>query len=138
MHSATGRPAQLADGRGSFSFGEPILVSRAETPHRDFQFIARVDDAGNFHVIWTDWREADLSRASNRHNLWYCRFDPQAGNACQRPVYLTSFAGLGPINLMITGNEVYLSWVDNRFTRGLWTRRNHTKLFLVRSGDRGA
>ena len=138
VYSGTGRPAQLAGGRGSFSFGEPILISRAETPHRDFQFVARVDDTGDFHVIWTDWREADLmNRAVNRHNLWYCRFDPQAGNACRRPVRLTSFAGLGPINLIITGSEVYVSWVDNRFTRGLWTRRNHAKLFLVRSRDRG-
>jgi len=139
VYGDTGRPAQLAGGRGSFTFGEPILISRAETPNRDFQFVSRVDDTGDFHVIWTDWREADLlNRAVNRHNLWYCRFDPQAGNACRRPVRLTSFAGLGPINLMVTGEEVYVSWIDKRFARGFWTRRNDAKLFLVRSGDRGA
>ena len=138
QRTGAGRPAQLADGRGSFSFGEPTLVSRAELPHREFQFIARVDDAGDFHVIWTDWREGDIGRAVNRHNLWYCRFDPKAGEACRRPDRLTSFAGLSPVNLMVSGDEVYVSWVDNRFTRGVWTRRNNAKLFLVRSGDRGA
>ncbi len=138
VYGGAGSPAQLADGRGSFTFREPILVSRAETPNRDFQFIARVDGTGDVHAIWTDWRKDDLSRAANRHNLWYCRFDPQTGNACRRPVRLTSFAGLGPVNLMVTGNEVYVSWVDNRFTRGIWTRRNDAKLFVVRSGDRGA
>ena len=138
QHSGSGHTAQLADNRGSFAFGEPLLVSRAKLPYGRFQFVARVDEQDNFHVIWTDRRQGDLSLASNRHSLWYCRFDPETGEACRRPERLSTYTNIKPINLMVSGDEIYVSWIDNRFTRGWWTRRNHSKLFVARSGDRGS
>ncbi len=137
MSVDSGRPAQLAGGRGSFTFGEPILISRAKLPYRSFHFVARVDQKGDFHIVWTDRREANFARPGNRRDLWYCRFDFKAGEACHRPKRLSSNATLAPINLMVSGDEVYVSWTDNRFASGLWTRRNNAKLFLAGSGDRG-
>ncbi len=128
--TGTGRPGQLSGGRGSFTFGEPRLVSRAELPYGEFQFVARLDDRGAFHVIWTDSRD--------KNDLWYCRFDPQTGDACRRPVRLSRSTARDPVNLMVRGEEVYVTWIDNRFTRGVWTRHNMAKLFVVKSEDRGA
>lgn len=134
QRNGEGISARLAGDRGHFFFGEPQLVSRAVLPVGEFQLVARVDDSGIMHVVWTDL--ADVGR--NRHDVWYCRFDPEAGDACQRPSRLSRFANWDAVNLMVQGDTVYVSWVDNRFARGLWTRRNTAKLFLVKSSDRGS
>ena len=128
-HSVTGRPALLAERRGSFSFGEARLIARTDDPYGDFQFIARVDDRGSFHTIWTDSR--------SKNDLWYCRYHPETDDVCRRPRRLSRSASRAPVNLMVRGDQVYVTWVDNRYTRGFWTKRNYAKLFVAKSDDRG-
>ena len=128
-HSSVRGAGRLSGGRGSFSFGEARLIARADDPYGDFQFVSRVDDRGSFHTIWTDSR--------TKNDLWYCRYDPQMDEICRRPRRLSRSASAAPVNLMIQGDQVYVSWIDNRYTRGLWTKRNFAKLFMAKSDDRG-
>lgn len=121
---------RLSGGKGFFSFGEARLIARADDPYGDFQFISRVDDNGSFHTIWTDSR--------SKNDLWYCRFHPQVDDICRRPRRMSRSASAAPVNLMIQGDQVYVSWIDNRYTRGFWTKSNFAKLFIAKSDDRGA
>lgn len=112
--------------------GEPWRVAAApETIHR-YQLLARADTAGVVHLLWAVMAE------SERSTLHYCRLVP--GSDCH-PLELSHSVAvserLRPINLMLQGDNIYVSWTDTRYTSGVWTKRNRHKLLVAASQDGG-
>ncbi|MEA5446586.1 hypothetical protein VCB98_12235 [Gammaproteobacteria bacterium AB-CW1] len=129
LTTGSGLGSAVNDGASEIHFGEAVQVSRARLPVGEFQFISRIDGQGALHVLWTDQRE--------HSDLWHCRFDLKQRESCRRPTRLSRSVSRQPINLMVQGDDVYVSWIDSRYSRGFWDKRNFAKLFLAKSRDGG-
>ena len=128
VNGRRGSSASLSGNR-AFSFGEKQLLAKSKTPYGRFQLISRVDQERNIHLIWTDSRK--------NHDLWYCNYGPDTGQVCRKPKKISQTASANPVNLMVQNGKIYISWIDNRYTRGFWTRTNFAKLLLVKSDNGG-
>ncbi|MGF1672046.1 MAG: hypothetical protein ACFCU6_16500 [Balneolaceae bacterium] len=118
-----------SSGSQSFSFDKRHLIADAETPYGRFQLISRLDQKKNIHLIWTDSRE--------KYDLWYCKYKMETGEVCNEPEKIARTASAAPVNLMLQNDDIYISWIDNRYTQGFWSPKNFAKLLLVKSEDGG-
>lgn len=125
----TGQNAELSRGAGTFSFWGEKRIAKADKPYGKFQFLSRVDDSGFIHILWTDSRD--------RKDLWYCRYHKVENVVCETPKRLSRTASRHPVNLILYDNNVYITWIDERFRQGFWNPKNFAKLFVVKSEDRG-
>lgn len=115
--------------------GERWRVAGAPDTIARYQLLARADASGTVHLLWA------TAAADGRETLRYCRLTPQTVNDCPRPVELSRSVAVSerlyPVNLMLQGGNVYVSWTDTRYAGGVWTTRNYAKLFVAASHDGG-
>lgn len=118
------------------AFGEPWRIADAPDNIHHYQIVAHADQTGAIHVLWSLQPASEVQ--GGRANLSYCRIDAVRRTGCGDPHVLSQTTEWQPINLMIQGERVYAAWVDTRHTRGIWDRRNFSKLYFAVSTDRGA
>lgn len=115
--------------------GERWRIAAAPDTIARYQLLARTDASGTVHLLWA------MAAADDRETLHYCRLAPHTGNDCPRPVELSRSVAVSeqlyPVNLMLQGENIYVSWTDTRYASGVWTTRNYAKLLVNASHDGG-
>ncbi len=104
----------------------PLIASRLET------------EAGIDRGVWSFQVQQAMSGLSHAHGQVQIRFGTgDQGSAQESASPHRRPAAHRPGDLMVRGDYVYVTWIDNRFKRGFWTKRNFAKQFVTKSDDRG-